>query len=47
MTIDIMTRAKTGDPLWDNRCVGCGHCIDACPTETLAYSTRFLQHFTR
>ncbi|MDZ7837344.1 MAG: 4Fe-4S binding protein [Actinomycetota bacterium] len=34
--------AKTGKAVRNLRCVGCGHCIDSCPTKTLSYSTRFL-----
>ncbi|UYO64485.1 4Fe-4S binding protein [Acetobacterium wieringae] len=45
MTIDLKSRAATGRPVSELRCVGCGHCVDSCPTETLAYSTRFLEHF--
>lgn len=43
MSIDIKSMAKTGDAVKNIRCVGCGHCVDACPTETLNYSTRFLR----
>ena len=42
MTIDIQSKAKSGQPVCDLRCVGCGHCVDSCPAGTLAYSTRFL-----
>lgn len=42
MSIDIKSRAKIGEAVYNLRCVGCGHCIDSCPTETLSYSTRFI-----
>lgn len=42
MSIDIKGRAELGQIVTDLRCVGCGHCIDVCPTKTLGYSTRLL-----
>jgi len=42
MSIDIKSMAQTGKVVTDLRCVGCGHCVDSCPTETLGYSTKFL-----
>ena len=42
MGIDIKEQAQKGEAVIDLRCVGCGHCIDSCPTKTLHYSTRFL-----
>jgi len=42
MAIDIKNMAKIGKAVTDLRCVGCGHCIDVCPTSTLGYSTNFL-----
>ena len=42
MSIDIECKAKHGMAVTDLCCVGCGHCIDACPMKTLSYSTRFL-----
>jgi len=42
MSIDIKSMAQTGNIVTDLRCVGCGHCVDSCPTETLGYSTKFL-----
>jgi len=42
MAIDIKSKALTGQPATDLRCVGCGHCVDACPTKTLSYITTFL-----
>lgn len=42
MGIDIKTQAQSKKPVRDLRCVGCGHCIDACTTRTLAYTTGFL-----
>jgi polyferredoxin len=37
MTIDIMHCAREGKPVVHLNCVGCGHCVDICPKETLAY----------
>lgn len=45
MSIDIKSLAAAGKDVKEMRCVGCGHCVDACPTKTLAYSTRFIQRF--
>jgi formate hydrogenlyase subunit 6/NADH:ubiquinone oxidoreductase subunit I len=42
MTIDIKSKALKGEPMTSLRCVGCGHCVDACTTETLSYRTSFL-----
>lgn len=42
MSIDITSKALTGQPVIDFRCVGCGHCVDECPTKTLQYTTVFL-----
>lgn len=42
MTIDIKNKAKEGEDVRELRCVGCGHCVDVCPTRTLSYSTKFL-----
>ena len=39
MSISILEKAKQGKPVKDLNCVGCGHCIDICPTHTLAYTT--------
>jgi polyferredoxin len=41
MSIDIKGKAIVGESVQDIRCVGCGHCIDECPTINLGYSTRF------
>ncbi|MBX4264412.1 4Fe-4S binding protein [Clostridium estertheticum] len=43
MSIDIKSKAQSGDDVINIRCVGCGHCVDACPVKTLGYSTRFLK----
>jgi ferredoxin-type protein NapH len=43
MSIDIKSKAQNQEPVTDLRCVGCGHCIDICPTKTLVYSTNFLE----
>lgn len=43
MSIDIMKQARAGEPVTVFRCVGCGHCIDSCPTQNLSYSTKFLE----
>ena len=42
MTIDIKSNALKGEPVTSLRCVGCGHCVDACPAGTLCYTTTFL-----
>lgn len=42
MSIDIKEKARYGDAVSNPCCVGCGHCVDTCPTKTLSYSTRFL-----
>jgi len=42
MSIDIKSMAQIGKAVTDLRCVGCGHCVDNCPTKTLGYSTKFL-----
>ena len=42
MSIDIKGMAQIGQAVTDLRCVGCGHCVDICPTETLGYSTKFI-----
>ncbi len=42
MTIDINSKALKGEPVASLRCVGCGHCVDACTTQTLTYTTKFL-----
>ncbi len=42
MAIDINSRALKGEPVDSLRCVGCGHCVDACTTKTLSYTTKFL-----
>ncbi len=40
MSIDIMAKAAVGAPVNDLSCVGCGLCVDACPTKNLRYRTR-------
>jgi polyferredoxin len=47
MSIDIMGKAQAGKASAELRCVGCGHCVDACPTKTLSYTTRFLDKINR
>jgi polyferredoxin len=47
MTIDINSRSIKGEPVDSLRCVGCGHCVDVCPTKTLGYSTIFLNWISR
>jgi ferredoxin-type protein NapH len=42
MSIDIKYYAQDGAPVSSLSCVGCGHCIDVCPTNNLAYATKFL-----
>ncbi len=43
MTIDVRSCAAERKPVISMNCVGCGHCIDECPTGTLQYSTWFLE----
>ena len=43
MGINIAEAANEGKPVDNLRCVGCGHCIDICPTRTLSYETHFLK----
>ncbi|MDF2840841.1 MAG: 4Fe-4S ferredoxin, partial [Clostridia bacterium] len=47
MSIDIKCKAQWGMEVESMNCVGCGHCIDVCPTRTLSYSTRFLDMISR
>ncbi|PKM85841.1 MAG: 4Fe-4S ferredoxin [Firmicutes bacterium HGW-Firmicutes-11] len=47
MAIDINSRSIKGEPVTSLRCVGCGHCVDACPTKTLRYSTAFLSWISK
>lgn len=42
LTIDIKSSAERAMAVDDLKCVGCGHCIDICPTGTLSYQTKFL-----
>ncbi len=42
LAIDIKSRAEKAMDVDNLRCVGCGHCIDICPTNTLYYQTNFL-----
>jgi len=42
MAIDIQSQAQNGNPVTSLRCVGCGHCVDICPTKTLSYNTNIL-----
>jgi len=42
MSIDIKVNAQNGKPVTALRCVGCGHCVDACPSRNLSYTTKFL-----
>lgn len=35
MGISVMARAKKQRPVLNPLCVGCGHCVDMCPTKTL------------
>ena len=41
MSINILSSARQGKPVINLNCVGCGHCVDTCPKETLSYVTRF------
>jgi len=47
MTIDINSKALKGEPVTSLRCVGCGHCVDACTTQTLSYTTTFLSAISK
>jgi len=40
MAIDILSCAREAKPVINLNCVGCGHCVDSCPQETLAYVTK-------
>ncbi len=42
MDIPISPSAERGEPVASLRCVGCGHCVDACPKRTLSYETAAL-----
>ncbi len=42
MAIDLQSNALKGEPVTSLRCVGCGHCVDACRPKTLSYTTTFL-----
>jgi ferredoxin-type protein NapH len=42
MSIEISKKAGNGENVKNLRCVGCGHCVDACPTRALSYSTKYL-----
>lgn len=43
LAIDIFSSAREGKPVISLNCVGCGHCVDRCPTKTLSYVTMFSQ----
>lgn len=45
MSIDIMAKAKTGEPVKSIYCVGCGICVETCPTHNLQYTTSFLTKY--
>ncbi|HZK54433.1 MAG TPA: 4Fe-4S dicluster domain-containing protein [Desulfosporosinus sp.] len=47
MSIDIKSMAQKGQPVTSLRCVGCGHCVDACSSSTLSYTTSFMTMMTR
>lgn len=47
MSIDIMRMAQNGQAVTALRCVGCGHCVDACSSNTLSYRTKFLDMIAR
>lgn len=42
MSIDVQKYAEEGKDFFHIDCVGCGHCVDVCPSGTLEYTTRFL-----
>lgn len=43
MGIEIQEKASLAEPIKNTRCVGCCHCVDACPTKNLEYSTKALE----
>ena len=45
MSIDIMSKAKTGEPVRSINCVGCGICVETCPTSNLQFTTNFLTKY--
>jgi ferredoxin len=45
MSIDIMSKAKTGEPVKSINCVGCGVCVETCPTGNLQFTTSFLTKY--
>ena len=47
MSIDIKSLAENGQPVTALRCVGCGHCVDACSSNTLSYTTKFMTMIAR
>lgn len=47
LSIDVRSYASKGIPVDNLNCVGCAHCVDACPTQTLRYSTNFLDFVHR
>lgn len=47
MSIDIMGRAKAGEPVRSINCVGCGICVETCPTNNLQFTTTFLTKYRR
>ena len=47
LSIDIKDKAQNQEPVTDLSCLGCGHCIDICPTRTLSYSTNILEWFQK
>ena len=47
MSIDIKSKAVAGDDVKDLQCVGCGHCVDECPTQNLSYSTKFINKISK
>jgi polyferredoxin len=42
LSIDISARAREKKPVKALQCVGCGLCVEACPTNNLQYTTFFL-----
>ncbi|MBN2535351.1 MAG: hypothetical protein JXB88_20910 [Spirochaetales bacterium] len=45
MSIDIMARVQEKKPVRDISCVGCGLCMDNCPTGNLLYRTHLFRGF--
>ncbi len=45
MSIDIMSKARAGESVRSINCVGCGICVETCPTGNLQFTTSFLTKY--